>query len=341
MEKTIRICMAGFGHVGQRFCRLLQEQAAQLAQNYHCQILLTGVCTRSKGLLLHPDGLDLTQILTSPWQQLPGWRSGNVLDMIACAQADIFLELTTLDIKKGQPATDHIQAAFNHNMHVITANKGPLAWHFKELSRQAQQKQLAFYYETTVMDGAPIFNLAANCLPGDHVCAIRGILNGTSNFVLHRLAAGDTLAEAIRQAQAIELAEADPSMDIDGYDAAAKICALANVLMQANQTPQDVQIEGIRHISATQLAQAKEDGYCLKPIASATKAADGSVQLRVAPQRIAKDDWLAHIDATSAALELSCQLCGDIAIVQRDPAILQTAYGVYSDMLQVISHHIL
>jgi homoserine dehydrogenase len=335
--------MTGFGNVGRKFCRLIQSKQDEILKYYGYEIILTGICTRSKGLLVNPEGLDIDEIFAMNEKNQrfavdsPYYMQGDSFEMIEKSGANIFIELSTLSIDDGQPATSYIEKAFNCGMHVITANKGPEAWHYKSLSEMANSKNLQYLFETIVMDGTPIFNFVKYTLPGVEINGIRGILNGTSNFVLCQIEKGMTYDEAIKESQRIELAENDPSMDMDGWDGAAKICSLANILMDAGLNPKDVSVESIAVITKEEINKAKNEGYKIKYICEAKKDKNtGKIDLSVKPQRISLDDEYCNVDDTSAAITFYTDLAGEMTIIQTDPNILQTAYGVYSDLLTLI-----
>jgi homoserine dehydrogenase len=346
MNKTIKFCMAGFGNVGKRFARLLLEKERELRSEYGCEMRLTGLCTRSKGALINPKGLDLKKIVERYSsggghfdEEGADYMRCGVKTMIETAGADLLIELTTLSIEDGEPAATHIREALNRGMHVITANKGPEAWHFDELNSLAQKKGRMFLYETIVMDGTPVFNMVKETLHGNRILSIKGILNGTTNFVLGELEKGRSYESAIKEAQRIQLAEADPSMDVDGWDGAAKICSLANILMGAKSNPKEVQVESMSGIGAEQIAAAREKGCKIKYICRAERdRKNGGVLMSVRPESVPLHDTFATVNGTSSALTLCTDQAGEISLLQTNPGILQTAYGVYSDLLTLIKN---
>lgn len=333
----LRLCMAGFGAVGQRLCRLLEEKRQELEEQFHLRVKLVGVCTRSQGALVNPEGIALDSLFDQEGNRIsfarhPDYRQWTVLDMVDGVEADALVEVTTLSIRDGEPARTHITRALERGMHVITANKGPIAWYYRELERLAREKGKQLLYETIVMDGTPVFNLVEDTLRGNRILGLRGILNGTTNFLLQQLEQGLTYEQAIRRAQEIQLAEADPSLDVDGWDGAAKICAMANVFMGANMTPMQVEVESLRSVTLEDMERARKAGKKIKYICQAQRE-DGAVKLWVKPQELEPTDPLYSVDGTSAGLTLYTDLAGELTMLQTDPGILQTAYGVYSDIL--------
>lgn len=343
MEKTLKICMAGFGNLGKRFSQLLLEKGQYITDEYGCKIVVTGISTRSRGTLVNPEGINLQDALdmvinTGKFDiNYPGYTTGDTNEMIEKSQADIFIEMSTLSIEDGQPATDYMKKAFGLGMHVITANKGPEAWHYKELKKIAEDKGLCYLYETIVMDGTPIFNLMKDTLHGNRLLGFRGILNGTSNFVLCQLEKGYTYDEAIKEAQRIGLAEADPSMDMDGWDGAAKLCAMTNILMDCQITPKMVEVHSVANITKEDIEKANAEGYRIKYICEAKRNPQtNEITAKVSPQKLLISDSFSNVNDTSAAVTLYTDLAGEMTIIQTDPGILQTAYGVYSDLITLM-----
>jgi len=184
------------------------------------------------------------------------------------------------------------------------------------------------------MDGTPVFNLAERTLPGCEIESIQGLLNSTSNFILTEMSRGISMKEALDDAIRAGVAEADPSLDIDGWDAAAKITALANVLMGARSTPNKVDRTGIRGIDPESLRKAAASGTKYKLVARAEKA-NGKVQTCVRPEPVRPDNLFWSVDGRSSAITLKTDLMGEISIVEHNPSIMQTAYAIYSDMLLI------
>lgn len=339
--RPVRLCLLGFGAVGRTFAELLAPRLAELEAVYGARVLLTGVFTPSRGALVDPAGLALPEVLEAAGEVdgfggHPAYRPGlDALGTLEASAADVLIELSPLSVYDGQPAISYIEWALTHGIHVITANKGPEAHAYRRLRALADAGGLEYLHETAVMDGTPVFNLVERTLPGCEVVAIRGVLNSTTNFVLAELERGGTQEDAIRAAQAAGFAEADPSLDLDGWDGAAKITALANVLMGADLRPQDVDRVPLR-VSAPDLAAARGRGATVKYVCTATRGEDGTLRLRVAPEEVPLSDPFALVSGTSSIITLVTDLAGPVTITQTDPGIEQTAYGVYSDLLSLL-----
>jgi len=345
MEKVLKLCLTGFGNVGRKFCHLLLDKERYLAEAYGCRIVVTGISGRSKGSLVAPDGIDLSDTLRQVEEKgviapdTPGYFTGTPQEMMAAAQADVFIEMSTLSIWDGQPAASYIREAFSRKMYVITTNKGPEAWYYKELKDLAEQAGVQFLYEAIVMGGTPVFNLVEKTLHGNEISEISGILNCASNYVLKLLEEGQTYEAAIRAAQEIGLAEADPSMDMDGWDGAAKICALANIIMDAGITPKDVHVESASAVTAEDIERARAEGGCIKYICRAKRDTHtGQVEVSVKPEKIPVTHAYCTVNGTSSVITLYTDLAGELTLIQTDPGLLQTAYGVYSDLIALLKH---
>ena len=334
----LRLAIIGFGNVGQEFARLLTRKRDWLVNSKGLDIEVLAIATRSKGSLLSDRGLDLARIdgLMQRDGDLRGYGREvtdlNPLEIIDNCQADVVVELTTLDIDSGQPAIDHISNALQSKMHVVTANKGPIAFAYDRLESLAKSRNVKLRFEGTVMDGTPIFNLAEKTLQGCEILRLEGILNSTSNYVLTEMSRGRSMDDAVKEAQRRGIAEADPTLDLEGWDAAAKITALANVLMGAGITPKDVRRTGITGLTPDSVASSVADGKKVRLIARAVREGSEVVAL-VEPTEVGNESPFWSIDGTSSALTISTDLMGDLTILETNPMITQTAYAVFSDIL--------
>lgn len=341
-ERKKNICLVGFGNASRAFCNILVEKREEIKQITEYDVNVVAIAGRSKGNLLHEKGIDLHQVLSEVdeygkfHESNEGLVSFSTVELIEKSNADIMIELSSLSITDGEPAITHIEKAFQCNMHVITANKGPIAWRYRKLQKMAEEKKLQFLFETTVMDGTPIFNLVQYTLPGCKVLGFKGILNSTTNFILEEMEQGKSYECAIKEAQRRGFAEADPSLDIDGWDAAAKTAALANVLMSANLTPMDVDRTGISKVTLEDIEEAKKAGKKIKLLCEGYIENDRVIG-KVYPAYLDSRDLFSNIDATSSVVSIITDLMGEVSIVERNPEIQQTAYGIYSDLLTLLS----
>ena len=315
------LLLVGYGNVARRFESLLAEQPAPLAR-------IVGIATRRHGCTL--DGRAVTPRSTLQFirdavqRHAPAARRGRL----------VVVETTTLDIEQGEPATSHIRAALAGGAHVVTANKGPVAFAYRRLARAAERADRRFLFEGAVMDGVPIFNLVRETLPAVRILGFRGVVNSTTNFILTAMEHGQRFEEALAEMQARGVAEADASLDVDGWDAAAKAAALANVLLGANITPKDVERQGIGPGTGPLAREARAAGRRLKLVARADREGR-RVTARVAPEDLRGDDLLAGLEGQQNALILKTDMLEEIAIVQRSGSLTQTAYALLSDLISI------
>lgn len=338
--KRLNLAFVGFGNAAQAFAKLVVEKKAAF-ESMGFEIRATVVITATKGNCYSPEGLTFEALLDSLERHgrfvgdAFGLTSVTGMELIQLADYDVLIEVSPLNIQSGQPAIDHIKSAIKRGKHVITANKGPIAWAYDELKTLAMQMGCGFYFETTVMDGAPVFNLFRETLPLCTVTKIKGILNTTTNFVLESMEQGLSYEEAMDEGRRRGFVEADPSMDIDGFDAAAKLCALMNVMMDAKMTPDRIKRTGISGITAEDIQKAQTEGKKIKLLCHAERKADG-FRARVAPEQIPLTDPYAGLNGTSSVYTITTDLMGPLTLFEHDPEIEQTGYGLLSDLVALI-----
>lgn len=342
MVKQKKLALLGFGNAGQAFAEMLTAKHEKIKEKYGYDVIVTAIATNTKGNLINPEGIDLTKTLSDLKKCGRFCNENELTDMttlqiVAEADYDVAVEMTPLNIFTGQPAIDHIETAFGRQKDVITANKGPVAWKFSALKKMAEDKGCKFFYETTVMDGTPVFNFAEKTLQLAEVTEVSGILNSTTNFILEEMAAGTPYDEIMQRGREMGFVEADPAMDIEGYDAAAKITALLNVLMDAGITPDMVDRKGIEDITVEDIKAAEARGNVIKLLCKGTRNADGTVVATVKPEEVPKSDMLASIDSTTSVVSITTDLMKKVSVVEHQPEIEQTAYGVFGDLLRVLS----
>ncbi len=337
--KQIALVMVGFGNVGQAFARLLLRKEQTLADQFGLQIVVTGIITGRHGGAINSGGINLTRALETielgqsldivSEQPVPA----NVTDFIFSSSADAMLETSPVNHHTGQPAIDHIKAALNKGMHAITANKGPVVHAFAELNKMAAMRGKRFMYESTVMDGAPIFSLFRGPLPAADLLGFSGILNSCTNFILGLLEKGMTLDEAIVEGQKIGITETDPSADIDGWDAAIKVAALCTVLMGIPLKPQQVDRSGIREITPEMIKKAQKAGERWKLVCTARRDGQRLLEASVKPARVPATSPLYSIEGTSSYVEFKLDVLPGLGIMEGNPGPDTTAYGMLADLI--------
>ena len=336
--KTIRLALLGFGNAGQAFARLLMEKQEELTSTLDTRVLVSAIATHRKGTLLAegPEGLNLAELLQELEEtgRFSRDEGKTALQVAEEADYDILVELTPLDIFSGEPAISHIKAGLNRGKHVITANKGPVAWAYRELKDLAARKGVDFLCETTVMDGTPVFNLVRETLPFCRVTEISGILNTTTNFILEEMEAGQSFEEALEEGRRRGFVEADPSADLEGWDAAAKVTALMNVLMDARITPLEIDRKGIGGITAEMLKEAAARGKSIKLLCRGWME-DGIPYGKVEPEEVDHKSLMAVIDGTSSVVSIQTDLMGKLSVLEHNPEIEQTAFGIFTDLIAI------
>lgn len=316
----MKLALVGYGRVGRAFARLLESKRAAFP------FRITGIHTARHGTAIDERGLPVDPEFGAP--------ARSVEEFLDRSRADLMVELTPLNPLTGEPAISHIRAAFARRMHVVTANKGPIAHAWGALKREAELAGVQFRFEATVMDGAPVFNLLRYTLPGVRVLGFTGVLNSTTTVVVEAMTQGCTLEEAIERARGLGITEANPRYDIDGWDAAAKTAVLANVLLDAAVTPLDVPTRGIGRLTPARLAELASKGKTVRLVSRAKRTARG-VSLRVRAEVLPLTDLLATARGTSNLLLLRTDLMGTIGVLSLAPGVEQTAYGLFSDVVSI------
>ncbi|HEU5100013.1 MAG TPA: homoserine dehydrogenase [Roseiflexaceae bacterium] len=334
---TYRLILIGLGSAGQGLAQILRSHGDALARRYGVELRITAVCTRSRGSLYHADGIDPAALLRAIQDQghlrdLPGQHDSPPLDTIEQSDADVLVELSPTDLVSGEPATTHIRAALGRGMHAITANKGPIALHLAELRRLAADAGLYLGYEGTVMSGTPALRLGWSDLAGCEINELRGIVNGTTNYILTQMESGMSYTDALAEAQRLGYAEADPTGDVEGYDAAAKAVILANVLMDARLSLGDVERAGITTLTRDTIEAARASNERWKLIARVWR--DGHrVRASVQPTRLPISHPLSGASGATNALTLTTDLLGDVTLIGPGAGGIPTGFAVISDIL--------
>lgn len=319
----MKLALIGYGNVGRAFARLMERKQS----TYPSRIV--GIHTERHGSAYDARGLSVEAEFGPP--------AASIDEFLDKAHAEVVVELTPLNPESGEPAISHIRAAFARGMHVVTANKGPIAFAYSALRQEAISAGVEFRFEAVTMDGTPVFNLVQNNLPGVEILGFSGALNSTSKVILEAMRSGLSLEDGIEEARRIGVTEADPWFDIDGWDSACKAAALANVLMKAEITPQQVERKGIGRLTPEKLADLESKGKSVTLLSRARKTAQG-VKLRVRAEVLDKDDILSACRGTSNLLVLHTDLMGDIGVFTLKPGLDQTAYGLFSDLVDIVRH---
>lgn len=338
MATTYRLVLIGFGSAGQGLVRIISERGEWLRNARDLDLQIVAVCTRSRGTVYDPNGLDpallLQTIAAGDLKQHPALVDWDAAALIANADANLLVEVSPTDLATAEPATSLIRAALARGMHVVTANKGPVALYFAELRDAARTAGVSFGFEGTVMSGTPGLRLCWSDLAAGEIHELRGIVNGTTNYILTEMEQGREYADVLAEAQRLGYAEADPSGDVDGHDAAGKAVILANVLMGAHLTPADVERVGITGITRDMVAVAAASGQRWKLIARVWR--DGEhVRASVQPTRLPFSHPLAGVSGAMNALTVSVEWLNEVTLIGPGAGGNATGFALLSDILAI------
>jgi homoserine dehydrogenase len=331
----VRIILIGYGVVGQSFTSMLLRRRQETMKDYGLNPKIVAIVDR-RGAAVNVKGLDLEKMLATKKQKgtvsadpefgVPGKLP---LDIIESVEAEVVIEASPTNVKNGEPGLSHIKAAFRTGKHVVTTNKGPLALALPALTELASYNNVYLRFSGTVGGGTPVLELAKKCLAGDRITAIRGILNGTTNYILTEMAEKHvTFQQALDSAQKLGFAETNPSMDVDGIDPACKVVILANWIMNKKTTLRDVDVTGIRDVTLEDLDKAAKRGNTIKLIGSI----DGKA--KVAPTEVSRHDPLCVSGVLNAVTFVS-EFAGEETIIGRGAGGPETASAILRDLLDI------
>ncbi len=341
-----KIALIGFGTVGQGLCEILLSKEDYLKSKYGFEPSIVAISDVQKGAVYCKEGLGIQQCLDLV-------KDGKNLDEYQCdgincncekgwdsirtikeTNADIICELAYTDVNTGEPAITHCKTAFENKKHVVTSNKGPAALQYSDLQKIAEKNNVKFMIEGTVMSGTPVLNLVNGPLAGCEITAIKGILNGTTNYMLSEMEAGMTYEDVLTKAQDLGYAEADPTGDVEGFDAMAKVIILSNVVMNANINADDVVREGITNITPKMISDAQKENFRWKLIGSIEKMKNG-IKASVKPEKLPLSHPLANIMGATNALTFTTDLLGDVTIIGAGAGKIETGYSILTDILNI------
>lgn len=332
----MNICIMGFGAVGKGVAKVVSIKKDELKKKYGLNLKITGV-SDSSGAAISPDGLDPDLLLDVKEKEgrvskYPKYGVKNLtgLDFLEKVDYDCLVEVTPTNIDDGEPARSHMLKAFKDGKNVVTSNKGPLALNFRELTEAAVSNNVKFKYEASVGGAMPVINFAHDTLAGCEFESIYGILNGTTNYILSRMAKeGSAYEQTLKEAQEMGIAETDPTQDVEGLDAACKIVILANSILNKDVSLKDVDLNGISKINQESILLAKKEGYLIKLVA---EASDNT--LEVSP-RLVKNGTPFSVDGTMNVATLITDLAEDVTVVGRGAGSIETASAILSDLINI------
>lgn len=336
--KHFKLGFLGFGNVGRALVRVLVAKSAELRELHGIEWSITGVATRGMGWLSRAEGFQAPSLLSGPGDESPApARSTGINEWLLAARPDVVFETTSLNHETGQPAIDYLTAVLRSGSHAVTANKGAVVFGYHELSKLAAEAGKSFFFESTVLDSAPVFSLFRETLPAVKLRAFSGVFNSTSNVIIETMEAGRSFDEGVKMAQELGITETDPAHDVDGWDATVKVCALANVLMKIPLKPSEVRREGIRNLSTQRLQTARAEGKPYKLVARVKLAENGSsLNASVKPEQLAPTDPLGNVRGTSLAAHFELDMMPGLTITSHRPNLQSTAYGLLADFINAV-----
>jgi homoserine dehydrogenase len=339
-----KLCFIGFGNVARSLVRLFERKRGLLESKCNITYSVTGIATGRHGFAVNPDGIDVGQALEKVESgksiaPLSTFQVADSLAVIQHSQANIMFENSPVNYETGQPAIDHAKAALNAGMHAITANKGTVVHAYQELTALAKSKNKKFRFESTVLGGSPVFSTFREAMPLAELISFKGIINATTNLILSRMEEGETFDDAVKYCQSIGIAETDPSGDVDGWDAAIKVSALATVLMDSPLKPQEVERKGIREITPEMVNQAKGEKKRWKLVASAEREGE-RIKARVSPELVDSSSPLYGMMGSSSGLTFSTDVLPNYSVIVSEREGMkggpeETAYGLFADFVNL------
>lgn len=319
-KKSIGIGLMGLGVIGGQVARVLLERAESLAEQVGQPIVLRKIKVLEQDLS-RPQAQELGASLLTTDED----------DFFNTPGIDIIIELIGGEV----PALDYQKKALLAGKHVITANKEVIAKHGAELAAMAQKQDVSLNYEAAVGGGIPLIMPFKRDLVANKIKGIYAIINGTTNYILTKMSReGMDFASALKQAQQLGYAEADPKNDIEGIDSKYKLAILASLAFQSRIRPDDIYCEGVSKLSNRDFRYAKEMGYVIKLLAIA-KQSNGSIEVRVHPACLPEDDFLAKVDGVYNAILVDGDLVGKVTFLGEGAGPLPTSSAVVADVVQV------
>ena len=334
------LAFIGMGTVGQGLLDIIISKRNDLLRDYNVEFIVTAISDMLMGSVYDPSGIDPQELLShiKEGKSLNDFKGESndwdAIKTIEESNADVVVEVSYTDVNTGEPASSHLKKALECGKHVVTTNKGPLIHCYRELKELADSKNLFLGFEGTVMSGTPVFSLMNSCLQGNEITLIKGIMNGTTNYILCEMEKGLDYATALKQAQDAGFAEAIPDVDVEGLDAQAKAIILSSVVMGEKLTAADVPCNGITKISNADIAEALEAGFRYKLIASVEKK-NGSVSASVGLEKLPLSDPLAGVSGPVNAITFECDLLGETTIVGPGAGKIATGFALLNDLISL------
>ena len=336
-----KLAFIGFGVVGQGLTEILLEKKDMLSEKYNFNYKIVAISDIIKGSIYDENGLDMEKILKivknkKKLDEYPtGIKGMDSLATIKETNSNTIVEVTYTDVKTGEPALTHIKTAFEYGKNVVSTIKGPVVKQPVELIEMAKSNNVQYGFEGVVMAGTPVLNLVKYSLAGNRIRSFKGIMNGTTNYILTRMEEGMDYNDALKKAQELGYAEADPTGDVEGLDALGKVVILTNVVLEKKLSWKDVERKGITEITKEDIKKAKEEGKRWKLIGSCEVKPDRSVKAKVWPEKLHLSDPLSGVSGAINALTFITDELGPVTIVGPGAGKRETGFSLLIDLLEI------
>ena len=333
------IGLIGFGGVGKAFIKLLVDKKEYLIDKYNLVINIKFII-KSDGGVYNSDRIDLEELIdflenNQSIQEYKYWQDINIDSIIENKDIDTLVELTSTNIDTGEPGLTHIRKALKNSINVVTGNKGPILLKYKELNKIAKENNLELKIGCTTGGALPSINGGRYDVAGAEINYIEGILNGTTNYILSEMMDNElSYEEALVNAQKLGIAEADPTLDVEGFDSASKITILANVLMDADIKLEDLHIEGITKVNKEKLKELKQQSKKLKLIAKVERE-NKEVKVYVKPIEIDNSHPLYSVDYKNKGIYFNTDTLGDITLIGGASGTINAAASILRDIILI------
>ena len=338
--RRVRIVLVGVGNLGRRFCRILARKGPEIESRYGLRLMLVGAAD-SRGIAYSPEGLDPARVAAlkekgkSVWTYPGAGQEGTGLDLLREIEVDVLCEATPVNLKAGaEPALTTIREALARGIHVVTPNKGPIVLAYRELVKLAQDHGAELRFDGTVAGGLPALYLGARDLRGATIHRVEAVPNLVTGYILDLLAAGLSWEEALGRGREEGVLEADPSFDLDGWDAAAKLVIIANHVLGYPATLEEVEREGIRGVDPAAVRRARERGALFRLLARAEQEGDG-YRLTVRPEEIPPGHPLSLLGKKGMGVVYHTDIYGAISATIREEDPTPSAATMLRDILDI------
>lgn len=336
IERTWKLALVGFGSVGRGFVELLHERRRRLEAccGFRTQVCL--IASRTHGAAVAPDGLSLDDLLKSFREtgRLGDDPDESFLALLERSGAEVLIEATPTNLADGEPGMSHIRGALERGLHVVTSNKAPIALAYDELNRLAEERGVRLLFEGTVQGGTPLFTMAREGLAGCVIEGVQGILNASTNYVLTEMEKGKSYEEACDGARAAGVLEADPTLDVEGWDAAVKVVILARTLFGVDMRLEEIDREGITGVTSAMIRDAAAQGQRIKLLAELKKT-DGVLKGSVRPVSLPLSNPIAALEGTENIVSLFVDTLGTVTLRGSGGGGRETAQGILSDLMAI------